>query len=367
MKKYLLFILIAAVAAVFLPGCDEAVSPLQTGMPPSDDPVSEAVDTEDAVDAGIWETVHGNYTRESNQNDVLALKYLSNSCVLFEFRLTESSESGDTHDTIIYGVMIIFEDGVGIYETLTDAESPFTVSFKISDDGQRVTVSHTGDLSISPDGEYTFADSSLEVSDLSANAIIEHLPTAATSLNSNLGAYTIRYPDALVADWFYPVEAVFDDSGAVLAKFVVAKDLSAVFRADDDIEPVLIFGSAQPMMDAATDGLRQSGGEDSADDESAGTPLVEPAPVVSAALDGGVVMSVGASSRLTASLPWELSYSITAQSSDGAVVAVDADGVVTALAPGEATISGTITVEDGVKDFSIDVTVSDELAEEAEA
>lgn len=366
MKKYLLFILIAAVAAVFLPGCDEAASPLLTGIPPSDDPISEAIDADDAVDVGIWETVHGNYARESYQNDALVLKYLSNDCVLFEFRLTEGG-SESAHETIIYGVMIISENGVGIYETLPDAESPFTVSFKISDDGQRVTVSHTGDLSISPDGEYTFADSSLEVSDLSANAIIEHLPTAATSLNSNLGAYTIRYPDALVADWFYPVEAVFDDSGAVLAKFVVAKDLSAVFRADDDIEPVLIFGSAQPMMDAATDGLRQSGGEDSADDESAGTPLVEPAPVVSAALDGGVVMSVGASSRLTASLPWELSYSITAQSSDGAVVAVDADGVVTALAPGEATISGTITVEDGVKDFSIDVTVSDELAEEAEA
>lgn len=39
------------------------------------------------------------------------------------------------------------------------------------------------------------------------------------------------------------MEATFDDTGVVLAKFLIAKDLSAVYRVDDDIDPFLIFGS----------------------------------------------------------------------------------------------------------------------------
>lgn len=370
MKKFLFVILIAAFAALSLAGCNTTPpTPSETSEPsilPTQPPaLPSALDT--AGDPAIWEAVHGNFTREGSSqynNAVLAMKYLSNYCVLFEFRLMEGSESEDeTHDTIVYGVMIVDDKGVGLYETHPGAAS-FSINFAISEDGKRVSVTHSGELSISPDGEYSFTDTSLEVSDLSANTILEHLPSAATSLNSNLGAYTIHYPEALIADWFYPVEATFDDSGVVLAKFLVAKDLSAVFRVDDDIVPVLIFGSVQPMMDAQTYDWQKVAEEDSVEDESTGSPSLEPLPIVSVELEDGVEIPVGSSSRLNASLPWELPYSITAQSSDKTVATVDANGTVTAIAPGEATISGTITVEDGVKEFSIHISVAYEVLEE---
>lgn len=370
MKKCLLAILIAAFAALTLAGCNTTTpTPSETVTPsplPTQPPaLPSALDATD--DPAIWEAVHGKFTREGSSQDnnaVLAMKYLSNYCVLFEITLTERSESEDeAHDTIVYGVMIVDDKGVGFYETHPGAAS-FSIDFAISEDGQRVTVTHSGELSISPDGEYSFTGSRLEVSDLSANAILEHLPSAATSLNSNLGAYTIHYPEALVSDWFYPVEATFDDSGAVLAKFLVAKDLSAVFRVDDDIEPVLIFGSAQPMMDAQINDWQTYNEVDSAEGESTGSPSLEPLPIVSVELEDGVEIQVGSSSLLNASLPWELPYSITAQSNDKAVATVDANGAVKAIAPGEATISGTITVEDGVKEFSIDIFVANEVLEE---
>lgn len=378
MKKSLFAVLLATIVALFLAGCNTTSPPLETGtsflpsetgessLPSAPPPATFALDT--TGDPAVWEAVQGNFVREGSSqynNAVLVMKYLSNDCVLFEFRLMEGSEAeNEAHDTIVYGVMIVDDKGTGFYETLPNATAPFSISFAISEDGQRVTVVHSGELSISPDGEYSFTDASLEVSDLSANAIIEHLPTAATSLNSNLGVYTIHYPEALVADWFYIVEAALDDTGAILAKFAIAKDLSAVFRVDDDIEPVLIFGSAQPMMDAETYAWQKDAGMESTEDESAGVPSSEPLPIVSVELQDGVAMPVGLSSRLDASLPWELPYSITAESSDKAVATVDVNGTITAISPGEATISGTITVEDGVKDFSIKILVADELIDE---
>jgi hypothetical protein len=62
--------------------------------------------------------------------------------------------------------------------------------------------------------------------------------------------------DKLIDDWFYPVEATFHDTGVVLSKFLVAKDLSAVYCVDDDIDPILIFGSPHHMMDAKINSLK---------------------------------------------------------------------------------------------------------------
>ncbi|NLT12900.1 MAG: hypothetical protein GXY05_01010, partial [Clostridiales bacterium] len=223
------------------------------------------------------------------------------------------------------------------------------------DDGQSVGVTHTSDIDISPDGTYTLTDSSLEVSEVSAIAILEHLPTAATSLNHNNGAYVINYPDALVANWFYPVEAAFADSGAVIARFLIAKDMSAVYRADDDIEPVLIFGTAKPMMTYET--IPACDNPD-ADNEDAAEPSFEPEPIVYAELTNGVNLTVGQISQVTAVLPWELPYTLKCVTADTDVIEVDESGAVRALAPGAAVIFCAITVDDGYKEFSIEVSVS---------
>lgn len=259
---------------------------------------------------------------------------------------------------------MIADGNTGLFETIPDAENQFSINFSLSDKGERVSVSHSGNLEISPDGEYIFTDSTLEVSDLSANAIIEHLPTAATSLNSNLGNYTINYPDALVADWFYIVEAVFDDTGVVLAKFATAKDLSAVFRIDDDIEPVLIYGSAQPMMEAETYLYPEEEYlEETEDGELMGEWISEPSPVATVELEDGVTMVVGSSNQLIASLPWDLPYFIMAESADDNIITIDENGVIMAIGEGQTTIRVSLNIEDGIKEFSIDIYVTDEMGQ----
>ncbi len=337
---------------------------------PTESHISNPIDsqTPNPDGAGAWESVSGCYVREDSSqynNAVLQMKYLSNNCAMFEFRLMEGSESEDIADTLVLPfVLLVGEDGVGRYETLPESEKSFSIALALSEDGQSVTVTHTGELSISPDGVYTFINNSLEVSEVSAIAILDHLPAAATSLNQNNGAYTIQYPEELIADWFYPVQAVFDDNSAVLAKFLIAKDLSAVYRADDDIEPALIFGSAQPMLDAETIPFREEEDEGS---EEIPEWADQPQPLVRAELEGGVNLSVGQESRLTVMMPWKLPYTLTTESSDKSVVDVDDNGMVKAVSEGQATISGTITVDDGKKEFSIEVSVeSDRETEQAE-
>ena len=212
-----------------------ALSLLLAGCAPKDAPLSD----------GVWETVCGSYAwDESSQytNSVLSLMWLDYGCVLFEFNLMEGSEEEDSATELtVSGVLNVQEDGSGIYEAASDdGESRLMIAFEISEDGKQVSVSHEGELPISPDGNYTFTDSGMEVSDYSATELVRYLPTDATGLNTDLGAYTLNYPESLVSGWFYPIDATFDDSGEYLAKFIVEKDLSAVFRVEDDIETTLI-------------------------------------------------------------------------------------------------------------------------------
>ena len=311
---------------------------------------------------GVWETVCGSYAwDESSQytNSVLSLMWLDNGCVLFEFNLMEGSEEEDSATELtVSGVLNVQEDGSGIYEAASDdGESRLMIGFEISEDGKQVTVSHEGELPISPDGNYTFTDSGMEVSDYSATELVRYLPTDATGLNTDLGAYTLNYPESLVSGWFYPLDATFDDTGECLAKFIVAKDLSAVFRVDDDMEPVLIYGSAQPMMDGETWPEFDDEVNEGSVDEPAEEISYEPYPLVSVGADNGTFLTVGESTALLANLPWDLPFTLEASSADTSIADVDENGVITAVTPGETSIIGTLTVEDGVKEFEIIINV----------
>ena len=311
---------------------------------------------------GVWETVCGSYAwDESSQytNSVLSLMWLDKSCVLFEFNLMEGSEAEDSATELtVSGVLNVQEDGSGIYEAASDdGESRLMIGFEILEDGKQVTVSHEGELPISPDGNYTFTDRGMEVSDYSATELVRYLPTDATGLNTDLGAYTLNYPESLVSGWFYPLDATFDDSGECLAKFIVAKDLSAVFRVDDDMEPVLIYGSAQPMMDGETWPEFDDEVNEGSVDEPAEEISYEPYPLVSVGADNGTFLTVGESTMLLANLPWDLPFTLEASSADTSIADVDENGVITAVTPGETSIIGTLTVEDGVKEFEIIINV----------
>ena len=314
---------------------------------------------------GVWETVCGSYVwDESSQytNSLLSLMWLDYGCVLFEFNLMEGSEEEDSAiELTVSGVLNVQEGGSGIYEAVSDdGESHLMILFEISEDGKQVTISHEGNLPISPDGNYLFTDSGMEVSDYSATELVRYLPTAATSLNSNLGAYTLNYPESLVSDWFYPIDATFDDSGEYLAKFLVAKDLSAVFRVDDDIEPVLIYGSAQPMMDAEVWPEFDDEYYEDSEDEPAGEISYDLYPLVSVGADNGTFLTVGESTTLLVNQPWDLPFTLEAGSADASIADVNANGVITGVAPGETSIIGTLTIEDAVKEFEIIINVLDE-------
>jgi len=310
-----------------------------------------------------WESISGNFVRDDSSqynNAVLQIKYLSNDCAMFEFRLMEGSESEDSAESLVIpAILIVGEDGIGHYESLPEIEKPFTIDFKLSKDGKNLTITHQGEIDISPDGVYNFVSSDLEVSEVSAISILEHLATAATSLNHNNGDYIIEYPQELVANWFYPVKAVFKDSGAVIAKFLIAKDLSAVYRADDDIEPVLIFGSAQPMLDDTTMPFES----DPPEDEDTGELIYDTIPIVDVIIEDGVFFLPAQESKLIVLMPWELPYILKAESSDTSIIEVDENGVVRAISMGDATISGTISIDDGEKAFSIEITVGNPKAD----
>ncbi len=361
MNKYIAPLLVILIVMLFT-GCAEKNKP-----PTSEPTTSETSDSANAPER--WGKMHAAFAREGSSqydNATLMMKYLSNGCALFEFRLMEGSESEDlAFDTILSGVLIIDDNGTGVYETIPDAENPFSFHFALSEDGQVVDVTHDGALEISPDGRYLFVENQIEVSDASVGEILGFLPTAVTSLNSTLGSYTIYYPDALISDWFYSVEAVFDDSGAVLAKFLIAKDLSAVFRVDDDIEPVMIFGSAQPMMDAYVMekvGLSSTeGAEEDTDGGMQDGSNYEPRQLVSVTLDNGTYMTPGASGQLVAVLPADLPYTLTTQSLDEAVAVVNGNGMVTAVGEGETEIQCIVICEDGTSKISVPIYVTSKL------
>jgi hypothetical protein len=380
MKKILLTLI--TVTALLLSACNvaETVSDIESEtletMPTTSVETAAVTTSEEAVQTTaeakevvfdypipeIWEELNASFARDDSSqysNAVLNLKYLGDSFALFEFRLMEGSESEDAAiDTIISGVMLINEDGTGVYETADAAENPLTISLTLAstDDGKAADVTSDGDFVISPDGHYDFIEGNIEISDSASVAILEHLPTAATSLNHNNGEYTVNFPDALIDDWFYSVEAVFNDSGDTLAKFLIAKDLSAVFRVDDDIEPVMIYGSAQPMMEAYVMEL-QYYDEDSEEDG----PMYEPRILVDLMLPGGVYMQSGATDTLKAVIPGDLPYIITASSEDESIATVDENGVVTAVAEGETVIDCTITCEDGISMIGLVIHVTDNI------
>jgi hypothetical protein len=322
-------------------------------------------DPGEGMDYGVWETLRGNYWRtDSSQynNATLQMMYLGNGCAMFEFRLMEGSESENwARDMVLPFVMLIGEDGIGRYESDPDSAASLKITVELSEDGKSATVAHTGDMPIPCDGVYEFNDEGLEVTEMSAAAILDHLPTAATSLNHNLGDYTINYAEEVVADWFYPVTATFDDTGAVLAKFIIARDLSAVYRVDDDIDPVLIFGSAPPMLDYEYYIYPEIEG----DDVEAEPVLVSLVEVIS---EAGLTLEPGGTSQLLAALPWDFEYAIEAKSAYPSIFTVSADGVIQAVGEGCANLSGTLTVDDGAKLFEIEITVAKEgTALEAES
>jgi hypothetical protein len=354
MKKMVTLGLVLALAL----GLFACVDPKDDGSTkPADHPIETI---------GHWDGLCSQFTRRGSSqysNGTLQAKEIDGGLALFEFDLMEGSEAEDRADSLrIPGVLIIQEDLTGLFESVDkNGKTVFTIQFVYAEDGQSITVTHTGDVPMNPDGVFDWIGVGVECSEGTARELIENLPTAATSLNGNLGAYTIQYPDESVLNYFYPVSAVFDDTGKTLASFLVTNDLSAVYRLDtEDGVPVLVYGTAQDILDRQTD-IAPEEGDDAAE---AGT--VSLLPVVSAE---GTLLAPGTESNLKLDAPWPFACSFEGLLSvNDDVATVSEDGVITAHRAGSTTITGTVILDDGKTKFGIDLTVGADgtVAEEAQ-
>jgi hypothetical protein len=330
----------------------------------SSEPNQAATTETPPADNASWFGYFGTLTRrESSQynNATLQVKGLEDGVAIFEFDLMEGSESEDRASALqIAGTMLIESVDAGMYECLNeDGGSLYSIRFERSEDGMQITVTHTGDIPMNPDGEYDWIDWRVESDAGLAAALLENLPTAATSLNSNLGAYTIHYPEESVLNYFYPVTATFDDTGAALAEFLICADLSAVWRLDtEDGVPALIYGTAQDMLDMV---VYPTPEEDSDGDGAIPDPDALLEHLLKVIVEGGAFMKPGDSAKLTLDSPYPFPCSFSALSTDEAVATVDDSGVITAHNPGTATIfGGYVYIGEAKRGFTVELTVGAE-------
>jgi hypothetical protein len=360
MKKTFSILLAACVLLALFAACKKEETPASGDAKTTT--AQKPIALEDSY-TGPWQGFSSSFThKESGQynNATLLVKYLANGVLLFEFDIMEGSESEDiSHNMEIPGVLLAGKDDhTGLFEQYNaDGEVMFTIHFTLAEDRQTITVTHTGEIPMNPDGEYACVDASVECSDGTARALIENLPTAATSLNSNLGAYTIHYPEESVLNYFYPVTATFDDSGKTLASFVVTNDLSAVWRLDtENGVPALVFGEAQSMLD------RVVWLEPNEDEAPAEVPLLE------VGVQGGTLLEPGKSTKLWLNAPYAFPATFDQLLvTDDSILTVNAAGELKALKAGTATITGNGVVADGKRGLMMDVIVGKDGDETAEA
>ena len=198
-------------------------------------------------------------------------------------------------------------------------------------------------------------------------AIIESLPANLTSLGPANRPYKLLYADETVDGWFYQVVAVHEPTNSIIAKYLVAADLSAVYRNDAE-EPGLIYGTPENMLVAqraplvedeeetqpAIENAELEGDaeeeEQSLSSDAQATPLVVIAPEQES-------LRVGESTQIITMLPGNIGCTVAdLQSSDTAIVKIDGERLV-GVAPGIATIKGNIHLEKGKKNFVVLVTV----------
>ena len=313
-----------------------------------------------------WYEVKGTYVREDNSRDhtgALSLMYLDNDVVMFELFMTKEEEvEAGAGNFCLSGAFYTDESGMGIYEHPKTGDVKLT--FELKEGG--VCVKQTGKLPVAVGGEYLYVERSIKVTEAAAVEILEQLPAAATSLNHSYGDYRLTMSDEMVDGWFYDVKANFADTGSLLSEFYIAGDMSAVYRTDTEAgTPILIWGTAQPMLDAAYWADERAVLGTTKDESSGASPLISEeskplkVPYVSVSLTADT-LAMGESLPLTITVPGALNYSLGAQSSNPEIVTVGDGGLITAISEGEAIISGRLAVEDGEKPFEFTVNVYDE-------
>ena len=259
------------------------------------------------------------------------------------------------------------DNGTGKAEIEVD-KKPVKLTFILK--GKTIAVKQTGAMPADVSGEYDFQEKGYNATEAAATAILEGLAPAKTSLNSSNRPYRLVYANETVGGWFYDVRAIHQPSKKVFARFLVAADLTAVYRNDDVKNPKLIYGSPATMLtttiapllqeeeeqeevpvpEGATEEKVEGKGSDSGEDQSRLSAVVSVGPE-------DPEIKVGESSKLAVSIPGMLKYKLSdLKSSAGGKVSVDDKGTLTAKAEGTATITGKLAVDNASRDFKVDVT-----------
>lgn len=313
-----------------------------------------------------WYAVRGTFMQDDGSqynSGKLQLLPLDNGCVLFEFDIMQGSEAeGENMDFRLPGTFYVEDDGTGTWEEETE-DGLASLQFVIN--GDKVTVTQTGILPIPVEGSYTWLEEALEVTEECAGELLEGLATAATSLTSDNRPYHLEMSNVEVDNWFYDVKAIFTKTNALIGEFLIAKDLSAVYRIDTET-PILIYGSADSMMEAVNDVPVEEGDEPAtvviAETGETGTEDEEEmrysVPLVTA-MPSSNRLVLGEKTTVTPVTPGNVPASITGTSENPEVATVDADGVIHAIAPGTAVINGTLSVDGSEKSFSFEIEVWD--------
>lgn len=316
-----------------------------------------------------WQDAQGSYVwTESSQfnNGILNIKPLEGDIYLFEFKVVRGSEADDSAEEFqTAGTLLLNDEGVGEAEVLVGEEDSVSLQFVLAD--KTMTVTQIGELPLEVQGDYKYNEAAFDVSENAAVAIIESLPANLTSLGSANRPYKLLYADETVDGWFYQVVAVHEPTNSIIAKYLVAADLSAVYRNDAE-EPGLIYGTPENMLAAqrapliddeeetppAVENAELEGDaeeeEQSLSSDAQATPLVVIAPEQES-------LRVGESTQIITMLPGNIGCTVAdLQSSDTDIVKIDGEKLV-GVAPGIATIKGNIHLEKGKKNFEVLVTV----------
>lgn len=322
-----------------------------------------------AASKNEWQKAKGSYVwTESSQynNGILNILPLEEDIYLYEFKVLRGSEAEDSAEELqTAGTFLLEADGEGVADVACGSE---IVQLRFALQNGVITVAQEGTLPLAVQGAYKHNEDSFDVSENAAVALIESLPANLTSLTAANRPYKLLYADETVDGWFYQLVAVFEPTNEVIAKYLVAADLSAVYRNDDGAEPGLIYGSPANMLAAkraplieaeemeapAVENAELEGNSDEEEQAVGNESQVSPLVVIAAEQES---LRVGDSTEISAQLPGNIGYSVADVVSKNTAVAKVEGNKIVGVAAGTATVQGNLHLEKGKQPFSVTVTV----------
>ncbi len=315
-----------------------------------------------------WKNVGGCYVwTESSQynNGVLNIKPLGDDQYLYELKVMRGSEEEDSaEDFITAGIFTVNEEGDGISEVEYTGNDTVELRFVYKD--KAVEAYQDGPLPLDVQGEYRFQEADFDASEAAATALLAGLPQEQTGLPEDKAEYNLFFADEAIDGWFYQLLAVQDSK--VIGKYLVAADLSAMYRNDDEDEPNLIYGSPVNMLaakraplveEAVQDGPAIESGELEGNTDEEDLPAnaaSELSPLVTVQPEQES-LKVGEQTAIVANIPGRVVYAVSSlRSSNSSVVKVEGDNQLLAVAPGTASISGKLVLDKGEMAFTTQIT-----------